>query len=301
MATGAERRFPSPLRYPGGKGKISNFMKMLFVENDLIGHEYVEVYAGGASVALSLLFEEYASHVHINDIDEGLHAFWHAVLIDSDRLCERISETPVTLEEWARQRSVQGAADPNPLDLAFSTFFLNRTNRSGIITGGVIGGQDQTGPWKIDARYNKPALIGRIEKIARYAGRITLTRQDGARYLRETVPNLPLQSFLYLDPPYYVKGGTRLYLNYYEDADHREIAALTQQQERPWVVSYDGAPEVIEAYEGVPRIEYGLAYSAADRYRGREAMFFRPGLTQPEVPSPANLLAVDVQAVRARR
>ncbi len=147
---GARRRFPSPLRYPGGKGKVSNFIKLLFLENDLVDGTYAEPYAGGASVALSLLFEDYADHIHINDIDPALHTLWSCVLDDADSLCRLISDTDITTEEWQRQHDVQAALDPDRLELAFSTFFMNRTNRSGIITGGVIGGRLQNGPWKLD-------------------------------------------------------------------------------------------------------------------------------------------------------
>lgn len=300
MPNGVERRHPSPLRYPGGKGKISNYLRLLFLENELVGHEYVEVYAGGAAVALSLLFEEYASHIHINDIDRGIHAFWSAVLTDTERLCQRIADTPVTVREWEDQRSVQEAWDPEPIDLAFSTFFLNRTNRSGIIMGGIIGGRGQAGEWGIDARFNKPDLIRRIRKVARHSSRITLTRMDGAEYLQAIVPTLPASTFLYLDPPYYVKGGSRLYLNYYEDRDHEQIASLIRAEHRPWVVSYDRVPEVEQWYQGVPAIHYGLSYSAADRYRGGEVMFFGGDVLSPDIPTPANITAAQVSAFRRK-
>ena len=183
------RRFPSPLRYPGGKGKVANFMKLLFTENDFVGWDYVEPYAGGASVALALLFEDYAAHVHINDINRSVYAFWRVVLDQPDELCARILDTRVSTAEWRRQRKVQMAVDPAPLDLAFSTFFLNRTNRSGIITGGIIGGQGQDGTWKLDARYNKSDLVRRIQKVARFRGRITLTQLDAFEFLEPWVAN----------------------------------------------------------------------------------------------------------------
>ena len=137
----AHQLYPSPLRYPGGKGKVANFFKLLFLENDLLGSEYVEPYAGGASVGLSLLFEEYASHIHINDLDQSVYTFWKVVLQRPDDLCGRIAAARLGVREWDRQRQVQSATDPDELDLAFSTLYLNRTNRSGIIGGGIIGGR----------------------------------------------------------------------------------------------------------------------------------------------------------------
>ena len=103
-------RYPSPLRYPGGKGKVANYIKLIFLENELIGHEYVEPYAGGASVALSLLYEDYSPHIHINDINLGVYCFWFSVLNRTDELCAKIDETPVTVEEWHRQRTIYATA-----------------------------------------------------------------------------------------------------------------------------------------------------------------------------------------------
>lgn len=276
----APGRYPSPLRYPGGKGKIANYFKLLFLENDLVGSEYVEPYAGGAGVALALLFEDYADVVHINDINRGVHAFWSAALERTDELCERIANTPVTMDEWHRQREVQ--ADPDgaePLDLAYSTFFLNRVNRSGIIGGGIIGGHAQEGPWKLDARYNRSDLIDRIRKIGRFRSRIVLTRLDAGDMLAQW-QGASQRAFIYLDPPYYVKGEG-LYDNFYGPEDHQAIAHAVEALPHPWVISYDAAPEISTLYASHPGISYSLSYSAQARYRGSEVMYFSPGLRVP--------------------
>ena len=152
--------FYSPLRYPGGKGKVADYFKQIFRENFLYDGIYVEPYAGGASVALSLLFNEYASKIIINDIDRSIFSFWHSVLNNTDELCKLIFDTPVTVDNWEIQRHVQkNKHQQNLLEVGFSTFYLNRTNRSGIISAGIIGGRQQTGEWKIDARFNKKNLI----------------------------------------------------------------------------------------------------------------------------------------------
>ncbi len=280
----AHQLYPSPLRYPGGKGKVANFFKLLFLENDLVGSEYVEPYAGGASVALSLLFEEYASHIHINDLDRSVYTFWKVLLDRPDELCQRIEATRPGVREWERQRNVQGQTDADDLDLAFSTFFLNRTNRSGIIGGGIIGGRGQQGKWKIDARWRPDESIARIEKIARFASRITLTGMDTAKYLEEVVPTLD-SAFLYLDPPYYGKGKG-LYRSFYEHQDHEEIASLVGLLNCPWVVSYDAEPRIEALYVGQSQLNYDLRYTARESADGREVMFFSSGLHVPAVAPP---------------
>jgi DNA adenine methylase len=298
VAVVVEQRFPSPLRYPGGKGKLANFVKLLLLRNGFVGREYVEPYAGGASVALSLLYEEYASHIHINDLNTSIFTFWRVALDQPDLLCERIRDVSVTVDEWQRQRAVQEDLDATDVDRAFSTLFLNRTTRSGILTGGVIGGLDQQGPWKIDARFSREDLVRRIQKIARHRSRITLTNLDAAHYLRDRLPELD-EAFVYLDPPYFVKGG-ELYQNSYSPTDHATIAELVCRLSIPWIVSYDAVPDIDALYSPTPRLAYDLSYSAQARYRGSEVMFFHPEIEVPQDLAPAKVHWRDVDAERLR-
>lgn len=283
----------TPLRYPGGKGKLTPFLKLIFEENELLDGHYAEAYAGGAGIAVNLLLHGYASCVHLNDINKAVFAFWHSVINDTDALCKKIHDTRVTIEEWKKQFVVHRSNDEHTLlELGFSTFFLNRTNRSGILTGGVIGGLNQAGEWKIDARYNKNALCKRIEKIALYRTRIRLYNLDATAFINGVLPSLPKKSLVYLDPPYYVKSK-RLYRNLYTHEGHAEIAKLVMKNlAKPWIVSYDYAPEILEMYNGCPSLMYGLNYSAGkNRYKGCEAMFFSKGLTIPDVKNAADLKA----------
>jgi DNA adenine methylase len=290
--------FYSPLRYPGGKRKLANFMTLLFRTNQLLDGEYAEVYAGGAAVGLTLLYGEYARRIHINDIDPGVYAFWVAARDQTAELCRRVHEAKLNMKEWERQRAVQLSSDPDPLDLAFSTFYLNRTNRSGIITGGVIGGKKQTGEWKIDARFNKRDLIQRIERVGRWASRIKIYNLDGAEFLRRVAPKLPDRSLLYLDPPYYVKGQQMLYANYYGPSDHAGLARIVKNSVRHWVVSYDDAMEVRRLYKPHRSISYSIAYAAYHRYSGRERAFFSDAMTIPRVADPTKVTTKDVARLR---
>jgi DNA adenine methylase len=296
VAIEVEQRYPSPLRYPGGKGKLTNYVKLIFLENGLVGREYVEPYAGGASVALALLFEEYASHIHINDLNPSVAAFWRTVLNATEDLCDLVAHTPVTVDEWERQRAVQEDPNADETALGFSTFFLNRTSRSGIIGGGIIGGKQQTGKWKIDARFTREDLIRRVRKIARHRNRITVTSNDAVAYLENQLPEID-KPFVYLDPPYYVKGGD-LYQDSYKPEDHAAIATLVPKLDIPWMVSYDEVPQINELYRSAPHVAYDLSYSAQERYKGKEIMFFDSNLVLPDVESPTN---VDSRLVEAAR
>jgi Site-specific DNA methylase len=283
--------FNTPLRYPGGKGKLTDYIKLLFVQNDLIGGEYCEPYAGGAGIAINLLLDGYASTIHLNDLNRGVYSFWRSILSQPDEFCARIERVPVDMDEWHRQREVAFDDASSEFDMGFATFFLNRCNRSGIIKGGVVGGKDQAGPWKLDARFKKQELISRIERIALKSDQIHVYNRDAAALITDVLPNLSENTLVYLDPPYYVKGSG-LYQNFYKHEDHERIAELVKTKiSLPWLVSYDHAPEIVSMYAGCRTITYGINYSAQNRYKGAEVMFFSPKLEIPDVANPAKVTA----------
>src|SRR5580704_8129359 len=273
----------TPLRYPGRKAKLATFVKSLLKENQLLDGEYVEPYAGGAAIALELLFHEYVSHIHINDISKPLHAFWKSVLSHTDELCRLVMDTPLSVRAWDKQKRIlKNAGHYDDLTLGFAMFFLNRTNRSGILNGGIIGGRDQTGPWKIDARYNAPELVHRIESIAKLKNRIRLTRKDALRFLKSGVSKWPDKTLIYLDPPYF-EQGRELYYDYYEPNDHADLAKFirAEMNGRQWIVSYDNVEPIKALYAGFRRVVYNVGYSAREKKQGKEVMFFSPSLLTP--------------------
>lgn len=269
----------SPLRYPGGKGKVADYFKQIFKDNLLYDGLYIEPYAGGASVALSLLFNEYASRIIINDIDKSIFAFWDSVLNRTDELCKLITDTPVNVRTWDEQKRIQRAKSRyGLLKVGFSTFFLNRTNRSGILNAGIIGGRQQKGEWKIDARYNKKDLISRIERIALYRDKISLYNSDAVQLVKSLKKKLPAKTLLYFDPPYFVKGKD-LYLNYYNVLDHQEIATeIGKLNKHKWIVTYDNVLPIKKLYKPFRQVNYKLNYSASQATKGKEVMIFSDNL-----------------------
>lgn len=274
-------RFSSPLRYPGGKRKLAEFVGDAIVLNNIEGGTYVEPFAGGASVALYLLYNEHVEQIMINDIDRSIYAFWYCVLNHTKELCDRIAETDITIEEWERQKSTQARKEyAELLDLAFSTFFLNRTNRSGIIKGGVIGGKNQSGKWKMDVRFNKPNLIGRIQKVASYRHRVSVHCSDSIVFVDEILPDIDEHALVYFDPPYYNQGSA-LYVNHFTHDDHRKLATYIQQLGCKWMLTYDYTPEILEMYDGVDRRLLTLTYTASKKVKGREMLAFSNNFVIP--------------------
>lgn len=270
----------SPLRYPGGKSCLARYVGSLMEMNDLVGGDYVEPYAGGAGLAITLLYLEYAQHIHLNDLNKPVFSFWKALLEEPESMCRLVRDTSVNAEEWKRQKEIQNLSHATTLELGFSTFFLNRTNRSGIISGGMIGGKDQAGVWKLDARYNRSDLVRRMEKLARYRGRISLYNLDASMFIRNNLPKIPKSSLVYLDPPYYAKG-MRLYQNHYEFDDHASIAKSVSLIKQKWIVSYDNVPPITRLYQKFRQQIFEIRYTARDSRSGTEVMIFCPKLKMP--------------------
>ncbi|MDO8314726.1 MAG: DNA adenine methylase [Rugosibacter sp.] len=262
----------SPLRYPGGKNCIFPFVSRLFYENGLLGTAYAEPYAGGAGLALRLLFEEYVERIYINDLDRAIYAFWTSVLTNPDVFCSWIDEVDVSMDSWYKYKEIHNDAQSADLfELAKSTFFLNRTNISGVIKGGVIGGYEQRGRYKIDVRFNKRDLIGRIQKIAQFRNRISVSNFDGLAFVKK-MDSKPENVFIYLDPPYYQKGAD-LYMNFYSKADHEKLSKHVHKMKKKWMVSYDNHDFILNLYAAKKKVLYQLSQSASNRV-GDEVLIF---------------------------
>jgi DNA adenine methylase len=275
-------RYKTPLRYPGGKQKLAPFVLEILGQNGLLGGHYAEPFAGGAGVAIELLLSNQVSHIHLNDSYYGIYAFWRAVLTKNTDFCRRVASASLNVGEWKRQRDILwNPKAHSQFDVGFSLFYLNRCNRSGIPTGGVIGGLLQEGKWKIDARFPRKELVKRIEAIGAVKSKITIKNVDAEEFITKYVPILPRKTLVYCDPPYFLKAD-RLYKNHYRSKDHIHLSAIIQKRlKRPWLVSYDGAPEILEMYSERKSFIYLLQYNAARAYRGKEVFIFYYKLTIP--------------------
>lgn len=280
-------RNSSPLRYPGGKNCLTEFLTDIATTNNLTGGIYIELYAGGAGAALNLLFNSTYSHIHINDFDSHIFAMWSAILNHTEEFVQRIADTEITIEEWHRQRQIFEKFDTeNVVDLGFSTFFLNRTNRSGIIfKAGPIGGLKQTGNYLIDVRFNKTNLIERVRKIAHYRNQITLTNLDAIALINNLDTFYPNEDeiFIYLDPPYYKKGRL-LYMNNYGHENHFQLrqAVDLRLRERNWIISYDNVSEIREIYANYRMSSFDLKYSLQAKRFGNELLVFSDIINLPQ-------------------
>lgn len=266
----------TPLRYPGGKTQLYSFVKELIRHNSINQGTYVEPFSGGSGVAISLLLNNDIENIIINDLDPSIHAFWFSVLNNTNSLIDRINSTPITIEEWHRQKEIRKdhREESQSIENAFSTFYLNRTNRSGIIEGGPIGGYEQEGAYKLDCRYTKPNLIQKIRKIAEQRDRIRLYNLDGKDLIQQVIKQENTdQTFCFFDPPYYKQGKT-LYSKFFKDEDHRRLHdSIVGLEDYYWITTYDYSDNIRDIYSDCRTFSYQLRYTASVKRKAKEYLF----------------------------
>lgn len=271
------KKFYSPLRYPGGKNCIFPFMATLIGENYLKGCAYAEPFAGGAGLALHLLMDGIVSEIHLNDLDKSIYSLWNAILTKTEDFCSWIENVKVNMETWNWAKAIHTKMNcVDGFELAKATFFLNRTNVSGIIMGGPIGGPEQKGKYKIDARFNKRDLIERIKTISQYKKVIYLYNLDGIDFLK-TINRKHRKFFIYIDPPY-VRKGRDLYMNFFDINQHTNLRDQIKILKKNWLVSYDDCELVNSLYHDYRRYNYVLSQCTSNRV-GSELIIVNPSIS----------------------
>jgi DNA adenine methylase len=262
----------SPLRYPGGKSKIYEKVRTLIETYELDNRIYVEPFAGGFGIGIGLLCDNIVEGAILNDYDAHIYHFWHSVLNDTENLIRLIHDTPITIDERERQKQTYNDIDnASVLQDGFATLFLNRVNFSGVIKGGAIGGSSQSGTYKVDCRFNKEEIVKKIETIAQLRNRIGLFNCDASELITIHLQDILDDAFFNIDPPYVVKGS-RLYTNYFEEADHRDLARIITEHlvDIPWIMTYDACDLIREIYNGYHMLEYSINHNAGGTVQGKE-------------------------------
>lgn len=269
-------KYYSPLRYPGGKSCIYPFIKNLLIENKLHNHEYAEPYAGGAGVALRLLLDNEVKKIHINDLDPAIFTFWKTVLDSTEELCEWINTVQINIQNWQHYKNIYNNHDKyKEFELGTATFFLNRTNISGVLKGGLIGGVNQKGKYKMNARFNRVRLIEQIQAIASKKSQIKLSNEDGVKFITR-MNKYSKNLIIYLDPPY-VNKGSNLYMNYFSSEDHKLLSETVKKLDNKWFMSYDTHPLINELYAGLRKIRFRLSQCTSNKV-GDEILIFGPNI-----------------------
>ncbi len=264
----------SPLRYPGGKAKLYNKVKDIIQAN--YSKElpiYFEPFAGGGGLALKLLSKGIVRKIHINDFDRAIYAFWYSILYYTEDFCKKISETEVSISEWEKQKEIYLDSEKrNIFDLGFATFFLNRTNVSGILKAGVMGGKQQNGNYKIDCRFNKERLISQIKEIAIFKSKIEISNYDIFELLKTDILNQE-DIFVYYDPPY-VNKGNQLYKNAFSRKDHEKLASQILSNKNKYIITYDNVELIHNIYKENLVELIDINYSTGNTKKAEEILIY---------------------------
>lgn len=279
-------KYITPLRYPGGKTQLYNFVAQIIKDNHYT--TFVEPCAGGANLSLSLLQNKIIGHAIINDFDKGIYALFFNILERPQQLIAKIEQVPFDVDtpyqpfilEYYQKIKEHYTANYNgytntSLDLAFEFLFLNRTNYSGIINGRPIGGLKQDGKYKLNCRFNKKTLIKKINLIHSLKNKITLYNQDANSLLN----NLQLnnQTLALIDPPY-VQQGNSLYNLGFTTEQHKQLADTINNLSTPYIVTYDDDKLIKDIYPHQNLYHYALKYSSNNKNKGKhfELMIANP-------------------------
>lgn len=263
--------FYSPLRYPGGKNGLYSFVSNLINDNNYEKKAYAEPYAGGCGLALKLLFEGIVDEIYLNDFDNSIYSFWNIILTRANEFCFWIENLDITIDNWLYYKNIlNNSNEYNSFEIAKATFFLNRTNVSGVIKGGVIGGQKQNGKYKIDARFNKAKLIEKINLIYSKRNQIQFYNLDAIDFLNH-IKNVK-SVFIYLDPPYYLKGS-ELYLNFYKKEDHIKLSEYLNNLDFDFILSYDNNDFIKSTYANFKIYSFDISQSTSNKV-GKEIIVF---------------------------
>lgn len=263
----------SPLRYPGGKYKIFDKVKNLIEINELGNRSYVEPFAGGFGIGLGLLRDNIVETAILNDFDPHIYNFWHTILNNPDEFIQIMMDAPITIDEREQQKRIYDDAQADQINDGFATFFLNRVNFSGVITGGPIGGFEQSGTYKLDCRFNKDEIRNKVEKVASLRDRIELYNYDASELIAHHLQERIQESFFNIDPPY-VEKGHRLYTNFFKEENHRNFERTIAENLRDgcWIITYDDCELIRDIYKDYRMFDYNILHNAGGSVQGKEVV-----------------------------
>lgn len=272
----------SPLRYPGSKGKGSILKKIQPYINEAAKtcKEYREPFVGGGSVFLN---SDNFEHYWLNDYDPNIASLYNVMKTNPEELCNRVLETVPDMEKWSE---IKRSIPKTEMERAFRTLFLNRTNYSGILKAGPIGGYEQKSEYSVGCRWNARQLTERIRIFSQKLQKVKITCEDFFFIINKPSAN---NVFIFVDPPYYKKGN-ELYNQTMDSSDHERLRDLLVNTKHKFLLTYDNCTEVRELYSDVSHLHFfetGWKYTTGiattdERKFGKEIFisnFYVPGIT----------------------
>lgn len=241
----------SPLRYPGGKSKLIDYIYFKLNSNNT--NVFVEPFAGGASVGLSLLDAGVINNLILNDIDFGIYSLFFIIKNNPNRLINKINKYKPTHKDYfkAQETIKSNYKNCDEFKAAWSLLLVNRLAYSGICKANPLGGKNGSMN-DLLVRWNPKTLCNRIDKINKMSNKITVLNMDALELIEEMY--WEPSTTIFIDPPYFKKGKD-LYEHYYNKEDHIKLNVLLDNL-------YQGMPgaDMILTYDNDEYIEWLYLY-----------------------------------------
>ncbi|KQY83610.1 hypothetical protein ASD24_29680 [Paenibacillus sp. Root52] len=253
----------SPLRYPGGKGKIADRLLLSMRPEQL--ETLISVFAGGASVELALLEAKQIKNLILNDLDYGIFSLFTLIKYQPEDLIQRLKSSDPNHDDFFINREIikNDYKGMDVMDAAWAMLIVNRLAYSGIYSANPLGGRKGTKE-QLLSRFNRDALCKRITQIHQMSERIQVHQQNAVEFIEEHMWHD--HSTIYIDPPYYQQGHA-LYRHFYTEERHIEVAELIDSiyEEFPnvdFIVTYDNHSFIRDLYyKYATQIELNRRYS----------------------------------------
>jgi DNA adenine methylase len=244
-------------RYPGGKSKLRNSIsEHLNVYANKLDLEYREPFFGGGSVGLKFISDNPQwKKVWINDKDLGVANLWTSVIRFPNELKKMVQDFKPSIEifdKYKLELLSNSTVSQNASEIVlhgFKKLAIHQISYSGLGTksGGPLGGREQKSKYKIDCRWSPDYICKKIDKLHNQFSKLEIKHQSCTSFDFEDLVNSTENSFIYLDPPYYIKGN-ELYQFGFTKEDHKKMADVLKYTNHPWILSYDDCPEVRRLY-----------------------------------------------------
>ena len=277
----------TPLRYPGGKTWLLDYVKAFARFHKLSSTTIVEPYGGSASISVGLIRSQLVTDATVCERDPLIVAFWNVAIHRNEELIEYLSSLEINMETWyglRRYLDLEKTNLQNELEAAGAFLFFNRTNYSGIIKGGPLGGKKQLSKYKLNCRFNKGRIADKIRSLKALEDKLKIIQIDGLEYMKNHALQSPDNVFFYVDPPYY-GAGKDLYRFYFTDFDHQQLSAFLTGTEIPWLLSYDDAEFIRNLYQKKSNLPVYTDYQSGHLRRGVKELLISNYVIPPASPN----------------
>ena len=283
--TKIRKRYPTILRYPGGKSRIAWYLFQPEMIPQNIS-EYREGFLGGGSCALAFSEMYPDTPVWVNDLFYELYCFWTQLQKDPTRLHAAAHEVKDncgdSLESHREEYNRIKALFDNPgddFDRALTFYCLNRMS-----FGGMIGSKSNFTGDSFRGKIFDRQKIENLLSVSKVIQNWKITNVD----YRELMTTPGDDVFVFLDPPYKIKD--MLYGkkgDMHKTFSHEEFVEACKNCSHNWQITYNENEWLRDQFKNYHMENFEFTYSLAHRpdsnkNKKEELLIYNYDLTREE-------------------